>query len=202
MIRRPPRSTLFPYTTLFRSVLGSRGGTACDPELILGNARDSNVSLDAAAMIQHLTVTRSPDGPAHVRRTHSLQQPLRVGSGDFYLGKGRKLEQADAIGQGLGLAFGAGPPVLAAETVGELPLGIGFGKPERAFPTGRRSENCTIVRQRMMQGTAVHIAGGARLLVGPVDVKLVGDGFWNALPQKLCGRCGLIHAGNIHVPQI
>src|SRR3712207_8402766 len=25
MIRRPPRSTLFPYTTLFRSVLGIRG---------------------------------------------------------------------------------------------------------------------------------------------------------------------------------
>src|SRR3989449_11450375 len=27
MIRRPPRSTLFPYTTLFRSIIGSR-----DPE--------------------------------------------------------------------------------------------------------------------------------------------------------------------------
>src|SRR5687767_15249182 len=27
MIRRPPRSTLFPYTTLFRSVLGERGAT-------------------------------------------------------------------------------------------------------------------------------------------------------------------------------
>src|SRR2546422_3870829 len=26
MIRRPPRSTLFPYTTLFRSVLPGRGG--------------------------------------------------------------------------------------------------------------------------------------------------------------------------------
>src|SRR3712207_8418828 len=25
MIRRPPRSTLFPYTTLFRSVLGLKG---------------------------------------------------------------------------------------------------------------------------------------------------------------------------------
>src|SRR5258707_6124576 len=25
MIRRPPRSTLFPYTTLFRSLLGVRG---------------------------------------------------------------------------------------------------------------------------------------------------------------------------------
>src|SRR3712207_7417690 len=26
MIRRPPRSTLFPYTTLFRSVVGVEGG--------------------------------------------------------------------------------------------------------------------------------------------------------------------------------
>src|SRR5437868_7460830 len=26
MIRRPPRSTLFPYTTLFRSVLGNNDG--------------------------------------------------------------------------------------------------------------------------------------------------------------------------------
>src|SRR3712207_7754674 len=30
MIRRPPRSTLFPYTTLFRSLLG-RGGGASTP---------------------------------------------------------------------------------------------------------------------------------------------------------------------------
>src|SRR5688572_31783692 len=26
MIRRPPRSTLFPYTTLFRSVMAEKGG--------------------------------------------------------------------------------------------------------------------------------------------------------------------------------
>src|SRR5256885_11353323 len=26
MIRRPPRSTLFPYTTLFRSMIGQRSG--------------------------------------------------------------------------------------------------------------------------------------------------------------------------------
>src|SRR2546430_3759663 len=26
MIRRPPRSTLFPYTTLFRSLIGALGG--------------------------------------------------------------------------------------------------------------------------------------------------------------------------------
>src|SRR2546430_11434733 len=29
MIRRPPRSTLFPYTTLFRSLLSASAATAC-----------------------------------------------------------------------------------------------------------------------------------------------------------------------------
>src|SRR5688572_31485019 len=31
MIRRPPRSTLFPYTTLFRSRRGSPSAPACRP---------------------------------------------------------------------------------------------------------------------------------------------------------------------------
>src|SRR5260364_212696 len=31
MIRRPPRSTLFPYTTLFRSSARARSGTSCIP---------------------------------------------------------------------------------------------------------------------------------------------------------------------------
>src|SRR3712207_594807 len=33
MIRRPPRSTLFPYTTLFRSRRGSRGAEAPDEQV-------------------------------------------------------------------------------------------------------------------------------------------------------------------------
>src|SRR5438093_2808176 len=37
MIRRPPRSTLFPYTTLFRSGVGRRDGiSACTPRLANG----------------------------------------------------------------------------------------------------------------------------------------------------------------------
>src|SRR3712207_8736779 len=39
MIRRPPRSTLFPYTTLFRSVVGPGGqvlGREVQPQLGLG----------------------------------------------------------------------------------------------------------------------------------------------------------------------
>src|SRR3712207_7558501 len=34
MIRRPPRSTLFPYTTLFRSLVSRNGGSRCTTPLI------------------------------------------------------------------------------------------------------------------------------------------------------------------------
>src|SRR2546430_9271307 len=39
MIRRPPRSTLFPYTTLFRSWLPNRRQTFVEEEHSLGRAR-------------------------------------------------------------------------------------------------------------------------------------------------------------------
>src|SRR2546426_1292524 len=41
MIRRPPRSTLFPYTTLFRSLIGfNRDGVAADARRIAGVIED------------------------------------------------------------------------------------------------------------------------------------------------------------------
>src|SRR2546426_3601638 len=39
MIRRPPRSTLFPYTTLFRSQSRAHGEDAGDDRRALGRAR-------------------------------------------------------------------------------------------------------------------------------------------------------------------
>src|SRR5690554_7012122 len=36
MIRRPPRSTLFPYTTLFRSIFGDKAGDVKDASLKAG----------------------------------------------------------------------------------------------------------------------------------------------------------------------
>src|SRR3712207_8096264 len=39
MIRRPPRSTLFPYTTLFRSGFGTDGGTAARPPALRRSSR-------------------------------------------------------------------------------------------------------------------------------------------------------------------
>src|SRR2546426_7687420 len=40
MIRRPPRSTLFPYTTLFRSPVAHRQGEAALPAAGRGDLRD------------------------------------------------------------------------------------------------------------------------------------------------------------------
>src|SRR3712207_6128555 len=52
MIRRPPRSTLFPYTTLFRSALALRAALRQAPKVILvGEMRDREtieVALEAA----------------------------------------------------------------------------------------------------------------------------------------------------------
>src|SRR5258708_31480522 len=46
MIRRPPRSTLFPYTTLFRSGLGlSTGGAARNPTKGVIVNRDATVPI-------------------------------------------------------------------------------------------------------------------------------------------------------------
>src|SRR2546422_6891848 len=43
MIRRPPRSTLFPYTTLFRSVLAEVAGLQRLGEVAIGGGDDAHV---------------------------------------------------------------------------------------------------------------------------------------------------------------
>src|SRR3712207_644568 len=47
MIRRPPRSTLFPYTTLFRSLLERLGGLSAELEDVLYELRSYVDELEA-----------------------------------------------------------------------------------------------------------------------------------------------------------
>src|SRR5258705_12780903 len=54
MIRRPPRSTLFPYTTLFRSLDASDVGAAIAPELGLDPIDRGAVSVGALAPVAEL----------------------------------------------------------------------------------------------------------------------------------------------------
>src|SRR5258708_26813422 len=54
MIRRPPRSTLFPYTTLFRSVQ-NRGDITVDVKLQVGTVSETVKVLDTPVVIQFNT---------------------------------------------------------------------------------------------------------------------------------------------------
>src|SRR5689334_23937320 len=55
MIRRPPRSTLFPYTTLFRSRAGGGGqaGRARDRDDVRGRLRGDALASSRAARLAH-----------------------------------------------------------------------------------------------------------------------------------------------------
>src|SRR5687767_15556083 len=55
MIRRPPRSTLFPYTTLFRSpdAAGGHAGADRDDRVDAGARRADDRNADAAARHEH-----------------------------------------------------------------------------------------------------------------------------------------------------
>src|SRR5687767_15469049 len=73
MIRRPPRSTLFPYTTLFRSYWndglvildvgnGIKGGSPANPQFV------SQFKYDLEALYRDVAAT---GGPGYIRGTHT-----------------------------------------------------------------------------------------------------------------------------------
>src|SRR3712207_8830657 len=68
MIRRPPRSTLFPYTTLFRSQGGAAGGADLDRDLV-GRTTDAT----AADLEGRLDVVQRPRSEEHTSELQSRQ---------------------------------------------------------------------------------------------------------------------------------
>src|SRR3712207_9361721 len=78
MIRRPPRSTLFPYTTLFRSVAGA------DEDGVLGRAAP--------------VLAQIGEGGGHVRRPTDLLHDVVGGGGVVAVGSGRGHQLAVAAG--------------------------------------------------------------------------------------------------------
>src|SRR3712207_8973955 len=68
MIRRPPRSTLFPYTTLFRSLVGGQGA---DP---LGQLRE-------VARVDRRRIAEDPGAGPGPDLVDAGQQAGRVGAG-------------------------------------------------------------------------------------------------------------------------
>src|SRR3712207_9524410 len=63
MIRRPPRSTLFPYTTLFRSALGMAASVSA-VLLAAGTKGKRNVLPNTRVLVQQPWVQGGPGGQA------------------------------------------------------------------------------------------------------------------------------------------
>src|SRR5258708_17959158 len=60
MIRRPPRSTLFPYTTLFRSMI--RGcHVKCSRDMPTNTTSSCNIPPQSARSEEHTSELQSPD---------------------------------------------------------------------------------------------------------------------------------------------
>src|SRR2546428_7340051 len=66
MIRRPPRSTLFPYTTLFRSV--ARRSNLCGEEVL----REKQVLVAVTVEVRHACVERSEEHTSELQSRSDL----------------------------------------------------------------------------------------------------------------------------------
>src|SRR2546422_2887333 len=79
MIRRPPRSTLFPYTTLFRSaILQPETRNVIDGETALGNLIELVGHVDAKRLKQLLVKFARPFQVRSEEHTSELQSRLHL----------------------------------------------------------------------------------------------------------------------------
>src|SRR2546428_8203149 len=98
MIRRPPRSTLFPYTTLFRSLMKTIGMTANNAHWLLGA---SHIAAETMAMVDatKVLVSQSCRSLRDRKSTRLNSSHDQISYAVFCLKK-KKIEQtpsADAI---------------------------------------------------------------------------------------------------------
>src|SRR3712207_7376140 len=72
MIRPPPRSTLFPYTTLFRSPSSPRGSPASAQATVFGMWKSPTLTASASPYVVR-TTSAAVHGPRSEEHTSELQ---------------------------------------------------------------------------------------------------------------------------------
>src|SRR5258707_11571034 len=84
MIRRPPRSTLFPYTTLFRSLLGCATRAGARRFRGMREARGSSVKTRSASF------THSAESPRDRKSTRLNSNHAKISYAVFFLKKKKR----------------------------------------------------------------------------------------------------------------
>src|SRR3712207_8223585 len=90
MIRRPPRSTLFPYTTLFRSDLDTTGGLRLSPDrrfLYAVNAGSDDVTVFAVSGTDLRFLQKVPAGDVDRKSTRLNSSHANISYAVFCLKK-------------------------------------------------------------------------------------------------------------------
>src|SRR5256885_4513837 len=107
MIRRPPRSTLFPYTTLFRSLQKFIVGREIDarPKLLIISQPTWGVDVGAAAQIRGAILQLRDEGCAVLVLSEELDELFEICDRLHVVAKGRlspSVARADATVQQIG----------------------------------------------------------------------------------------------------
>src|SRR2546427_1844124 len=145
MIRRPPRSTLFPYTTLFRSLVDQ---VALDPPAG-GQEQATNVDVDPRGVLAQ--GSRAPDAQPPPRKGPQAIHTLRIERALLPVGH-VDLEVQDAFQHRVRRRLvDAGLPVGPREHTGDV-------------PTGRREVTDTHLDPRVVQPPVAVLAQRATLL--------------------------------------
>src|SRR3712207_7468435 len=86
MIRRPPRSTLFPYTTLFRSVAMPNGTPPSEPGVVEIHTWSGRPSPSTSSVC----FSAAPDG---TDASSAVQPALALGEAALLVGAGARSEE-------------------------------------------------------------------------------------------------------------
>src|SRR5258707_11961403 len=90
MIRRPPRSTLFPYTTLFRSRAGA-GITRANVRSSTGQVQRPALNVDRPAVVERRRDRRSEHHTSELQSRQNVLYRLLVGiNATLTLGKDKE----------------------------------------------------------------------------------------------------------------
>src|SRR3989454_12844667 len=103
MIRRPPRSTLFPYTTLFRSIGSERGAEPPEQGIFLVDAVGADAEIDHAHVTgrRRLPIVPLDQRGGEVGVGDALTVDVRVAQGhDPVLGRRLRAHRGPAVPEG------------------------------------------------------------------------------------------------------